>query len=94
MTQEKQLTEIWITKYALSTGVEKVMAEIKNDVATYHPIVDSLYKNYLHKGEWHLTESDANKRVLEMIARKRISIQKQLSKLDKLEAKIKSHENI
>lgn len=94
MTQEKQLTEIWITKYALSTGVEKRMAKVSNGTAIIHPSKSGYGSEYYHGNEWHLTESDANKRVIEMIASKRISIKKQLAKLDKLEAKIKIHENI
>lgn len=90
----KELTEIWITSYALSTGIKKSMAEVSGNAAIVQDKDSTHWASFYHKDEWHLTESEANKRVLEMIARKRISIQKQLCKLDKLEAKIKSHENI
>lgn len=75
------LPKIWITKYALTTGVmtaEKV--ELCNPPTMIQ--IRGKYPAYFHKPDW--CESEAKAQVLKMIASKRKSVAKSLEKLDEL----------
>lgn len=80
--------KVWITKYALSSGV--VEAELVSQDAHDGYVAVKWTRGMngratFHRGEWHRTESDARTRIVEMIAAKRKSLAKQATKLEKLE---------
>lgn len=76
--------KVWITKYALSSGVVIAEGQTRADksviVVRGHPFF---------KPDWHTTEEEANKRVLELIRRKRKAHVKALDKLLALEKSLR-----
>jgi hypothetical protein len=77
----------WITKYALTSGVFTVEAELCSDT-TARMIKfrrsSEHYVEYAHGMDWHTSRSDAMDRVDDMIAAKIKSLQKQLKKLESM----------
>lgn len=76
---------VWVTKYALSTGIEKI--EVEYDADRYPNIVSERssrgYSRHFH-GEgkdWHRTEEDAKSRAEKMKIRKINLLQIQIDKL-------------
>lgn len=86
-------TEVWVTKYALTTGIAHGMAQVESGISDRMISVKSpeSFGGHMlfHKPYWHRTELNAKAHVRKMIAAKRKSIQKQLAKLDALEMEIK-----
>ena len=72
---------VWITKYALTTGIAEVEVEV--DAATPGIAVRKLghYWIHLHPGEWHSTIEAAIAAAKQMRQRKIISLEKQLARL-------------
>ena len=79
--------EVYVTKYALTSGVFRCLAEDLGNghvrcVVPEKPIYcAALY----HSGDWQATEDGAIARVREMLAAKRESIARQLARLDEIE---------
>lgn len=83
---------VWITKYALTTGIHQAEFEgifecngvVNENTAC---VKDSVcpYNRLYHKGEWHKTEAEAKKKANEMRLKKIKSLEKQIEKLHKLE---------
>lgn len=73
------MDKVWITKYALTSGIIEKEAEIKGGIA----IVSTL-ETYYGK-EWHRTEEDAKKRAEEMRLKKIESLKKQIERLEKIQ---------
>ena len=76
---------VYVTKYALTSGIHKERVRetmFPNMVAT----VGEWNTSY-HKPDWHDTEVEARARAAVMIKKKIASIQKQLDRLQKLDAK-------
>ncbi|MDV3428293.1 MAG: hypothetical protein LIR50_14950 [Bacillota bacterium] len=87
INQEKVIT-VWITKYALTHGIEEKKAIIKenreNDIKIINP-KDFLSENYYGEGkDWHKTKEAAIKRAKEMRDKKVKSLEKQIEKLRKI----------
>lgn len=78
---DKEKTTIWITKYALTSGIEKVEAEISasGETAFWGPFGSA----YGEGKNWHRTEEEAKIRAEEMRKRKIASLKKSLVKLEK-----------
>lgn len=76
---------VWVTKYALTTGIEKVVAKIREPYAYY--CVGTWCTQVLKK-DWHRNLDDAKARVTEMIDAKRLSLDKSVKTLDKLRASL------
>lgn len=74
---------VWVTKYSLTKGIMHLKGLIDNEKPT-NCYVGTLGFT-LGKGEWHRTEEEAHRRVLEMIAHKRRNVSKLINKLDSLE---------
>lgn len=89
---EREKQTVWITKYALTSGIEKTTAKkvYKNSIevsgVTYSKGVQKTTQ-YFHGNEWHRTEEEAIARVRVMIANKIKSLEKSLEKMRKLQAK-------
>ena len=78
--------KFWISKYALSTGIKEIDVEWDPDFPTM--LTDrsgSLAQNYHGEGrDWHRTRDGAVRIAREMRLKKIASLQKQISKLEKL----------
>jgi hypothetical protein len=74
--------KLWITKYALTSGVVVVDGKVSGNVAT----VDTGYLQVCYHGnDWHNNERSAEEQFTAMIEAKRKSLKKALAKLDALE---------
>ncbi len=80
----------WVTKYALTQGIIKMVGEVSAASPTYfhnlnrQPCVDA------HGKDWHRTEAAALARVDDMIAARRKSITRSLTQLIKLSNAVKA----
>jgi len=88
---KEKLTKIWVTKYALTTGIFEVEAEVekrekRNEGMAVVPndFKSGTYPRYFHGKEWHLTKESAMKQAEEMRTKKIASLQKQIGKLENL----------
>ena len=79
---------IWITKYALTTGIIKVEAKIDGDygLAGYVP-EGTTYIDYVHPREWCATRTEALVRAEEMRQKRLKSLEKQIKKITNLKFK-------
>jgi hypothetical protein len=75
--------KIWITKYALSTGIECADAEVQGTTAMYR--TTNGRKVYADKGEWYLNEKEALQYAEKMRARRIEQLQRYLDRLEALE---------
>ena len=75
---------VFVTKYALTIGIEKHEAEPCFDTDKDMIRVIGATFGYLHKGEWWRNREDAVKKACEMRAKKIAALQKQITKLSKL----------
>lgn len=84
--------KVWITKYCLTHGIEKIEAEISStDGDMIKRIKDKGISGfqcdeYYHgkNKEWHITKDSAIKKAEEMKSKKIESLKKQLQKLEEL----------
>lgn len=83
------MTIVYITKYALTTGVYSAEADVKDDMAV-QLAKGSLHAQYFHGKDWHLTEDEALDRAEEMCIAKLKSLDKQMKKISALKFTIKS----
>ena len=88
--------KVWITKYALTTGVYEAEAEICKNISTsmicVKPTAPGAFSQHFH-GEgkdWHHTQEGALKKALEMVRRKRKAMYKQQETIDLVEAKFEA----
>ena len=79
----------YITKYALTRGIQCVDAEdtLSSTMIVYRP--EGSMPQFFHKPHWHDDKFRATDRVRAMIASKRRSIAKVLKKLDDVEKELK-----
>jgi hypothetical protein len=76
--------KVWVTKYALTSGVIVAEADISHDMATFR--TEGGFTVHFHGEDWHASKESAEVRFMKMIEAKRKSLQKQIKKLDALEA--------
>ena len=80
--------KIWVTKYALTQGIfEYEVPDVpvtENTIAV--PAVDGNFPTYFHGPDWHRTKEDAIERANFMRIKKRLSLRKQIAKLDSMAA--------
>ena len=79
MSGEKIIT-VWITKYALTTGIMETQAVINDTIAVYY--VDGV-RNSVYK-HWVTSEEKAKERAEEMRFKKLKSLEKQIKKIKAL----------
>lgn len=86
------MTIVYITKYAITTGVYSAEADVKGDMAVQRVqrAKGSGYAQYFHGKDWHLTEDEALDRAEEMRIAKLKSLDKQMKKISALKFTIKS----
>lgn len=78
------IPKVWITKYALTQGILEVanVEDCGDGMVVYrHP--DFQVRQYAHRGEWHRTLEEAQKRAEDLVAAKIRSLQAQVEKLKK-----------
>jgi hypothetical protein len=74
--------KVWITKYALTSGIrEEEAEEVGNDMVR---VRGEVFDSYFHLNEWHKTEELARSHVVLMIRSKLASLRKQEAKLKAL----------
>lgn len=76
---------VWITKYALTTGI---MTEQVEEPTTHAPNMVCAramgFSAYFHGKDWHRTKGGAVLRAEEMREAKLVSLRKQITKMEKL----------
>ncbi len=82
--------KVWITKYALTRGIDESEAEICSSVSDEMIKVLAIrgtltYDNYFHKPYWYSSREAAVMHANAMRAAKLASLKKKISKLEKLE---------
>ena len=81
---------VFITKYALTSGIREVETDDEGPGVTYRNGVSSFYQYAYGEGkEWARTEEEALSIADTMIAKRITSLQKQTEKLRKLKVKVK-----
>jgi hypothetical protein len=84
--------KVYITKYALTTGIEIANGEVCEDTSTNMISVESEagYSNrYFHGLDWHRTLEAALKRANQMRAAKIASLKKKIVKLENMTFDVK-----
>ncbi len=76
----RSMSKAIITKFALTSGVFTTEWE-----AGSNGLIRTPQSGYFHRGEWHLTRSEAVERVTEMRAAKLKSIDRQRAKLQAMD---------
>lgn len=74
----------WITKYALTTGIQEVDGEIFGRKAIRYPCPPRGV-SYAHGTDWHWTHEDALARAELMRDRKILSMKKRIAELERME---------
>lgn len=84
----REQTEIdaWVTKYALTEGVQKVKAARGVGENTIG-VKSGMYTQYFHGKDWHTSEKDALARADQMRLKKISALGKQIAKLEKMNFK-------
>ena len=81
---------IWITKYALTQGIHSRSAHVKDrangngQMAVCRAAMPAYMDEIFYEPDWHRTETAAKDHAETMRARKIASLQKQITKLEKL----------
>ena len=81
---EEKITA-WITRYALTDGIEKVKGEINQARPSEFCYGE---RNFATESHWHLTEQAAVYRVVEMRDKKVKSLEKQIAKMRALNIQV------
>lgn len=77
------MQKIFVTKYALSSGIFECEAEIEGGMATYRG--EDTYKEYFHGKNWHSSLEAAVERAEEMRIKKLKSLDKQMKKISAID---------
>ena len=79
--------KVWITKYALTTGIFTINAELRRGGMISFKRTEDHFTEYVH-GEgidWHRTKESASARLSVLKDKKIASLKKQIEKIEKLE---------
>lgn len=82
--------DVWITKYALTSGV--FVADVERCESINPKMVSGFGRfrgQYYHKPDWHETEDEALARVREMIVSRIGSLKASIRKVEAVETKLK-----
>lgn len=83
MKEQKQLVTVWVTKYALSSGIKKEEAELAGEKFVVVKNKNS-FDSYYHNNDFWFTEHEAKAHAEQMRVKKIASLQKQIKKLEQL----------
>ncbi len=81
----KKTFTVWITKNALSIGIEKAQATPTEFLGMIYVSKNIHIRNYFHGNDWHKTPEEAEKRAEEIRAKKLKSLHAQIKALNKLD---------
>lgn len=84
METSEDVFNVWITKWALTSGIEKLEAEWILDSKVVS-VKRRGHIAYFYKNNWHLSLEDAKKRAEDMRRKKIASLEKQIEKLKSLQ---------
>lgn len=77
--------KVYITKYALTVGIEEADAELwDSGMISVKPKASGYVTSYFHRDEWHRTKDDAIARAEVMRRAKIASLRKSIAKLETL----------
>jgi len=81
---------VWLTKYALTTGILKVKADFdaEQPSTVAYKFSQNSFTAYAHGNEWHRTEQEAFDRAEEMRIAKLKSLDKQAKKIAAMKFKV------
>jgi hypothetical protein len=88
--------KVWITKYALTTGIFEVDGELfaRDTAVSYRRGTSGYsYPEYARGGEWQRTPELAILRANEMRVAKIASLKKQIAKLEKMTFEVKDSQS-
>lgn len=92
MKKDPTIARVWVTKYALTRGIEDY-TDVQQCLDTAPDgrmiSVNGSWGGFFHKPDWHLTYNDAVLRVLEIIESAQELLVRKENKLNKLEAKFR-----
>jgi hypothetical protein len=79
--------KVWITKYALTSGIMEIEAEFCESMSTMvsYRAKGAQYDQYAHGNDWHTDIESAKTKAKQMRLAKIASLKKQIAKLEKLE---------
>ncbi len=84
---EEVKTTVWITKYALTTGIMKREVFACGDEMIKHKESKDHTDQYFHKGDWFTSKKEADVKAEEMRLKKIKSLEKQLAKYKEISFK-------
>lgn len=89
MKNKTILPEVFITKYALTTGIRLVEnVEYDSEFPRMISFIGKHLREHFHRPYWHTTLEDALDHVEQMRIKKIKSMQKQIAKLENYEVKM------
>ena len=83
-TKDRKLMRVFVTKYALTSGIQDREAELCKEGRRMICCRDGAYVEYFHGQDWHTTHRDAEDRVRDMVAAKLESLDKQRERVAKI----------
>ena len=83
------LAKVYVTKYALTKGIQ-IFENVRQCVSVSVDMIATADKHSqcFHKGDWYTNPNAAIKKAEEICSKKIESLKKQISKLEKMEFKI------
>jgi len=76
------MTKIYVTKYALSNGIQEVDADIDDDKGmALYKAEETIYTQYVHLPFYHLSKESAIAHAEELRAKKLKSLEKSIKKI-------------
>ena len=85
MAVEDEKITAWVTKYALTTGIDKVSGNVCHGISSEMLSYGTQsFHATAHGDEWHRTEAEAVARAEQMRLKKIAGLEKQIAKLKKL----------
>jgi hypothetical protein len=76
--------KVWITQYALTTGIQEFEAEITATCPTMIEVPAQKYAPYYHKPYWHTSREEAVTHAEELRKKKLASLRRTIAKLESL----------
>ena len=77
--------KVWITKYALSTGIKEIEANVSSVSSDMVTESGSIWNHFHGEGrDWHRSREAATAKAEEMRKAKIVSLRKQIAKLERM----------
>lgn len=89
MSNTKKTVTIYVTKYALTTGIFTAQGEQSSDDSFFYKVDGSSFTQYARGNDVHLTEEAALNRAEEMRISKLKALDKQMKKVSAMKFEVK-----